>query len=74
MKRTSNIKWPNGLKRTKTRESVLSVLLDSHSPLSALEIFSEIENRGDSIWLSTVYRVLDAFVENGLVRDRKSVV
>lgn len=67
MKRTSNIKWPNGLKRTKTRESVLSVLLDSHSPLSALEIFSEIENRGDSIWLSTVYRVLDAFVENGLV-------
>ncbi|MDR7870425.1 MAG: Fur family transcriptional regulator [Tissierellaceae bacterium] len=67
MKDTSTIKWPEGLKRTKTRESVLSVLIDSHSPLSAIEIFSEIENRGESIWLSTVYRILDAFVEKGLV-------
>ena len=67
MKETSNIIWPKGLKRTKTRESVLSVLEGSHSPLSAIEIFSEIENKGESIWLSTVYRVLDAFVEKGLV-------
>ncbi len=67
MKKTSIIKWPEGLKRTKTRESVLSVLLDSHSPLSALEIFSEIENRGERIWMSTVYRVLDAFLEHDLV-------
>lgn len=67
MKETSKIKWPKGLKRTKTRESVLSVLLDSNSPLSAMEIFSKIEAKGESIWLSTVYRVLDAFVEKGLV-------
>ena len=67
MKETLKIKWPEGLKRTKTRESVLAVLIDSHSPLSAIEIFSEIENRGGNIWLSTVYRSLDAFVEKGLV-------
>lgn len=67
MKDTSNIKWPKDLKRTKSREIVLSVLQDSHSPLSAIEIFSELEKKGESIWLSTVYRVLDAFVEKGLV-------
>lgn len=67
MKESSRIKWPKGLKRTKTRESVLSVLEDSHSPLSAIDIFSEIESRGESIWLSTVYRSLDAFVEADLV-------
>lgn len=67
MKEASNIKWPKGLKRTKTRESVLSVLMDSHCPLSALEIFLEVEDRGESIWLSTVYRALDAFIEKGIV-------
>lgn len=67
MKEASNIKWPDGLKRTKTRESVLSVLRNSYSPLSALEIFLEIENRGESIWLSTVYRALDAFIEKEIV-------
>lgn len=67
MKERSIIKWPEGLKRTKTRERVLSVLMDSQLPLSAIEIFSEIEKKGEKIWLSTVYRALDAFVENGLV-------
>ena len=62
-----NIKWPEGLKRTKARECVLSVLKDSNRPLSAMEIFEEIEGRGHTIWLSTVYRVLDAFEEKGLV-------
>lgn len=67
MKETSNIKWPKDLKRTKSREMVLSVLEDAHSPLSAIEIFSEIENKGETIWPSTVYRVLDAFIEKGVV-------
>lgn len=67
MKDASKFKWPKGLKRTKTRESVLSVLEVSKSPLSAREIYSEIERMGESIWLSTVYRALDAFVEAGLV-------
>lgn len=67
MKEISNIKWPKDLKRTKSREMVLSVLEDAHSPLSAIEIFSEVEGKGEKIWLSTVYRVLDAFVERDLV-------
>lgn len=67
MKDTSKIKWPKGLKRTKSREIILSVLEEAHSPLSAIEIFSEIENTGETIWPSTVYRVLDAFVEKDLV-------
>lgn len=67
MNKTSKINWPKGLKRTKPRESVLSVLEEAHSPLSAIDIFSEIENKGESIWLSTVYRSLDAFVEAELV-------
>lgn len=46
MKDASKFKWPKGLKRTKTRESVLSVLEVSKSPLSAREIYSEIERMG----------------------------
>lgn len=67
MKDESVIKWPKGLKKTKSRQIVLSVLEKSPSPLSAIEIFSEIEKSGVNIWLSTVYRVLDAFVEKGIV-------
>ncbi|HBM74591.1 MAG TPA: transcriptional repressor [Clostridiaceae bacterium] len=59
--------WPAGIKKTKQRESVLSVLEHAKKPLSAMEICSEVEKNDDSIWLSTVYRVLELFVKKGLV-------
>ncbi|MDQ7093588.1 transcriptional repressor [Desulfosporosinus sp. PR] len=58
--------WPEGLKRTKNRESVLSVLEGSEKPLSALDIFSQIEKSGTTTWLSTVYRILEIFVKKGV--------
>jgi Fur family ferric uptake transcriptional regulator len=59
--------WPAGIKRTKQREWVLDVLEGADKPLSASQICSYIEKTGESSWLSTVYRVLETFVKNGLV-------
>ncbi len=58
---------PAGIKRTKHRKSVYSVLEKSASPLSAPEIFSQVQSEDASVWLSTVYRILDCFVSEGLV-------
>lgn len=66
MKEISN-NWPSGLKRTKPRERVLSVLEQAQKPLSAMEICSGIEKGGESAWLSTVYRILELFVKKGMV-------
>ena len=66
MKEVSN-SWPSGVKKTKPRESVLYVLEHADKPLSAMEICSEIEKGGESAWLSTVYRILELFVNKGVV-------
>lgn len=58
--------WPLGLKKTKPRESVLSVMEEAQKPLSAMEICAEIEKLGESAWLSTVYRILELFVNKGV--------
>ncbi|WP_294856064.1 Fur family transcriptional regulator [Oscillibacter sp.] len=58
--------WQAGVKRTRQRESVLAVLEHSDKPLSAAEICSKIEMDGDTVWMSTVYRVLELFVEKGV--------
>ena len=58
--------WPSGLKKTKPRENVLFVLKTAEKPLSAMEICSKIEENGGSAWLSTVYRILELFVKNGI--------
>ncbi|MEA4849418.1 MAG: transcriptional repressor [Clostridiaceae bacterium] len=59
--------WPVGIKRTRQRESILSILENSGKPLSATDICSEMEGNGYSAWLSTVYRVLELFVKKGVV-------
>lgn len=59
--------WPVGIKKTKPRELVLNVLKKSDTPLCALDIYSIIDEAGDQIWLSTVYRALETFVNNGIV-------
>ena len=59
--------WPTGIKKTKQRQSVFSVLERASSPISAAEIYNQARNEDSSIWLSTVYRVLEHFVNEGLV-------
>ena len=59
--------FPAGIKRTKHRKSVYSVLEQSATPVSAPEIFSQVQGEDASVWLSTVYRILDCFVSEGLV-------
>ena len=59
--------WPLGVKKTKQRESVLSILENSDKPLNVTEIYSQIQENSNSAWLSTIYRTLDLFVKNGIV-------
>lgn len=59
--------WPAGIKKTKQRICVFSVLERAASPLSALDIYKQIEKEDSSFWLSTIYRVLELFVNEGIV-------
>lgn len=60
--------WPEGIKRTKQREAVLTVLDGAEKPMSATDICSRIEKTDESsAWLSTVYRILEFFVKKGIV-------
>ncbi len=55
--------WPAGLKKTRQRQCVLSVLERASSPLSAMEICKRTEGENCPVWLSTVYRILELFVK-----------
>lgn len=59
--------WSGGIRRTRQRESVLSVLEGSDKPLSAADICAKVETNGDVAWMSTVYRTLELFVKKGVV-------
>ncbi len=59
--------WPAGIKRTKQREQVLDILIKADKPLSAMEIYAQIEKATAPVWLSTVYRILDLFAEKAIV-------
>ena len=59
--------WPQGLKRTKSREAVMAVLEKEPLPVTALSLFEKLQLGKESIWLSTVYRVLESFVEKNAV-------
>lgn len=59
--------WPQGLKKTRQRQCVLSVLEGAKAPLSAMEICKQSENEDCSLWLSTVYRILELFEREHVV-------
>ncbi len=61
----------NGIRNTSTRIYILEVMLAAEVPLDAKEIFDRVvEQVGEqSIWLSTVYRNLEAFEEKGLAHQ-----
>ena len=67
---------PIELKKTKGREKILLVLRKSQYPLTCDDIYKEVSRSG--VNLSTVYRALNAFEKNGLVKkeigeDKKNV-
>jgi len=54
-----------GLKNTRQRKLVFSVLKAAEGPLSAEEIYIQLQ--GEKINLSTVYRILEIFLQKEIV-------
>lgn len=55
------------LKVTPQRKAIISVLQNSHSVLSAQDIFSEVIKMLPGINFSTVYRNLDLLLDRGII-------
>lgn len=64
-----DMEYPQGIKWTKQRKDVFKVLWESAEPLTAIRIYNEVESRkeGGDYAVSTIYRILAAFEEKGLV-------
>ncbi len=62
-------KYPQGIKWTKQRKDVYEVLLHATEPLSAVQIYNQIEKADQSggYAVSTIYRILTAFEEKQIV-------
>ena len=60
-----NNRWPKGIKKTKQRTCVLTILKEAAQPLSAAEIYERLG--GGEASLSTVYRILELFAEKEMV-------
>ncbi len=60
--------FPAGIKKTIYRRHVWEILQDAEQPLTVPEIIAELDKRGVKAWQSTVYRNLESFLEEGLVR------
>ncbi len=61
--------YPQGLKWTKQRKSVYRILWSAAEPLNAAQIYQLAcsKGQGEEYAPSTVYRILSAFEEQGLV-------
>lgn len=61
--------YPAGMKWTRQRRDVYGVLAQAKEPLSAVQIYHRIDRQGDDTGyaVSTIYRILSAFEEKGLV-------
>jgi len=61
--------YPEGLKWTKQRKCVYRVLKEAKEPLNAIQIYNLAEKQadGEEYAVSTIYRILAAFEEKGLV-------
>ena len=53
------------MKKTKTREEILSLFSIATEPLTAGEIYSELKDK--DITLSTIYRSLETFTSTGIL-------
>ena len=63
------MQYPQGLKWTKQRKSVYRVLWSAKEPLNVVQIYNLASKAttGEEYALSTIYRILAAFEEKGLV-------
>lgn len=66
---TEKMEYPAGLKWTRQRKCVYKVLWEATEPLNAHQIYSQAAeySEGEDYAVSTIYRILAAFEENGLV-------
>lgn len=61
------LRYPPGLRWTRQRKSVYKALWEAKEPLSAVQILRlTAQDGGEGYALSTVYRILAAFEENGM--------
>lgn len=59
----------HSLKKTKTRENILEVMLSCNKPISAEEIYEKINEKKDvNIDKSTIYRNINTFEKYNIVR------
>lgn len=58
--------WPKGIKKTKQREAIWSVLTESTKPITAIDIAKQL-GTGSTTWMSTIYRTLEMLETKGLV-------
>ncbi|MCI8692045.1 MAG: transcriptional repressor [Lachnospiraceae bacterium] len=63
------IEYPEGMKWTRQRKSVYRVLWQAAEPLSAIQIYNRLGRQEESgeYAVSTIYRILAAFEEKGLL-------
>ena len=57
-----------GLKNTKNRKEILKVLIDSSQPLTADQIYFHLNQNGEMMNLSTIYRTLSTLSEKGMLQ------
>lgn len=60
--------WPKELKKTKQRLDLIEALCEAENPLSVQEISAELLRRGNPMWLSTIYRVLETLMKHGVIQ------
>lgn len=65
---TETLQYPQGIKWTKQRKAVYAVLWQAKEPLSAVQIYHGVDKSQEEMYaVSTIYRILAAFEEKGLV-------
>lgn len=60
--------WPSALKKTKARIMVINLLSESNTPRSALDIYDHLIKEGEKVNQSTIYRILESFVEYAMIK------
>lgn len=65
----TEFQYPKGMKWTKQRKHVYEVLRQAKEPLSAVQIYNRMDKSEEEgmYAVSTIYRILAAFEEKGLV-------
>lgn len=62
----NTIHWPEGIKKTKQREAIWSVLNSTDKPITAIEIAERLGD-GSTTWMSTIYRTLELLETKDIV-------